>query len=141
MLSVFPPCECKSFEGKKLKDPPRQCQRFSDLNLLLGKEAALEWGRAQTGCSCFEHHPSQRWLSTIQPNVISVPSPSTFITNSLFHVFKEQYTYMSECVPANQTSIVCGCSPVDFFLTCGRSLSFVGGSLPSSSPSSLSGDS
>lgn len=77
-----------------------------------------------------------------RPMLLVFPPPLHSLQPGL-SCFEEQCTYMSECVPANQTSMVCGCSPVDSFLTCnlsGRSISFVGGSLPSSSSSSLSGD-
>ena len=108
-LSFLSSRVCQSIKEKELQGPPERRQRFLDLDLLIGREITLEWGRMKTESPRFKHHPPQRRPPAIHLGVVNVPASSEneYITNGIPPTKRGHVcAYISECVPANQTSFV-----------------------------------
>ena len=130
LFSIVSTRVCQSIEKTKLKRPPDPCQRFDDIDLLVRRELTLEWFCAKTERPRLQHHPPQRRSTTIHLGVLHIPASSrckdTANSNRQVDRWLVQCTYISECVPANQTSNVCGCFTVTLFTPCERSTSSLG---------------
>ena len=138
LFSIVTPRVCQSIEETKLKRPPNARQRFLDFDLLVTRELTFEWFCAKTERPRLKHHPPQRRSTTIHPGVMHIPASSTCkaMTNSNLR-WTGKCTYISECVPANQTSRVCGCFTLTLFMPCVRSTLSLGDIFLVVSPSSL----
>ena len=138
LFSIITPRVCQSIEETKLERPPNTRQRFLDFDLLVTRELTLEWFCAKTKRPRLKHHPPQRRSTTIHPGVMCIPASSTCkdMTNSNLR-WTGKCTYISECVPANQTSRVCGCFTLTLFMPCVRSTLSLGDIFLVVSPSSL----